>query len=949
MQELTQKILTIALLIFTLKMQAQITCSPAFPTQSDNVIITFDAKKGNAALASTAPPIYAHMGVITDKSTSPTDWKYVKTTWGVADPKGLMTTVSPGIYSISFNIQSFFAVPGGEVVKKLAFVFRNTDGSVVGRASDGSDIFYDVYPANAGLQTVLFSPEAKSFVANSGQQIAVKGAASKNAALQLLDNGSQIHSVQGQNLDFTMTAGAAGLHQVLFVAAAGAERDTSDFSYFVAPPVVVENPPAGTETGIQYLDNQRVRLSLYAPKKTVAHVVGDFNDWKLNPDFQMKRSVDGNTFWIEIGGLTAGQIYRFQYLVDGTIKIADPLSTLVLDPWNDGFIPALTFPNLPSYPTGKTTGTVSILQTAQQPFNWQSTNYVRPDKTTMVVYEALLRDFLAIQNFQTLQDTLDYLQNLGINTLELMPVNEFGGNLSWGYNPDFHKALDKFYGTPEAFKRLVDECHRRNMAVVVDAVFNHITGANPLAQLYWNAAKSQPAADNPWLNETAKHDFNVFYDMNHESQATKDYMMNCLKYWLTEYRVDGFRFDLSKGFTQKNTVGSVSNWGLKDDSRIAIWKNYADKIWAIDPNAYLILEHFAENAEEKILAEYGFLLWGNMWGAYKDIALGFPSNSSANLTGIAHTSRGWSKPHLVGYFESHDEDRIGYECKTYGNSAMAGYNVKNKTIGMRRIELLNALFYTVPGPKMLWQFGELGYDYSINHCTNGTVNNACRLDPKPVRWDFLQDPERRRVHAVIRSLIHLRRVTGLDKPASFSVSAMAGGKVRWNSASNSNYTCYAIGNTQTTTESNAHSFNASGKWYEYFTGDSIQVTAGVPFQFSMKAGEYRIYLNKKVALPAGVKQILTTQKEVESAVSNFQVFPNPSGGELNLIFNLKENSRVRAEVFDLAGRRVALLFDQNLGAGEQVFSFETGLAAGSYFLRVSDSQGLGFTRKLLIF
>ncbi len=925
----------------------QVTCDPVFPTETDNVTIYFDAKQGNAALSSTAPPIYAHMGVITNLSTSNSDWKHVQTTWGVADAKGLMDVVSPGLYKKTFNIKTFFGIPAGETVLKLAFVFRNTAGSVVGRTADGGDIFYDVYPANAGLQTIFVQPTAKVFLANAGQNIPVKAAASKDAILQLLDNGTQIAAASAKTLETNLTAGAVGFHQVLFIATTATEADTSEFSYLVSAPVVTENLPAGTETGIQYLDNQTVRLSLYAPNKSVVHVIGDFNNWLPQPNFQMKRTPDGKTWWLEIGGLTPGKIYGFQYLVDGGLKIADPLSTLVLDPWNDGSIPAANFPNLPKYPSGKTFGIVSVLQTAQPVFDWQTTNYVRPKKASLIIYEMLLRDYLVEKNYQTLFDTLDYLQNLGVNAIELMPVNEFEGNLSWGYNPNFHKALDKFYGSPDAFKTFVDECHRRGIAVILDAVFNHATGQSPLAQLYWDAAKNQPATDNPWLNPTPKHDFNVFNDMNHESQATKDYMMNCVKYWLTEYRVDGFRFDLSKGFTQKLTIGNSAAMAANDPSRIAIWKNYSDKIWAISPDAYVILEHFADNTEETTLANYGMMLWGNLWGAYKDIALG---NQSAppSLTWIAHTTRGWAKPHVVGYMESHDEDRIGYECKTYGNSAVAGYNVKEKKIAMRRIEMLDALFYTVPGPKMLWEFGELGYDFSINTCTNGTINTNCRLDPKPIRWDYFQDNDRRRVYEVVRALTHLRKTTGLDDPTSFSVAGMGAAKIRKMNCNSPTYNMYVVANVGTTAEATSLLTATSGWWHEYFTGDSLQTTGGSPKQITLKAGEYRIYLDKKVALPAGVKQVLG--QKTPSAVVDFQIFPNPSNGrEVNLLFDLKETTRVRAALFDISGRQVSLFFDEKLAAGEQGVQIETDVPPGVYFVKISGENGVGLTKKLVVF
>lgn len=139
-----------------LRLAAQVSCDPVFPGVDDDVVITYDATKGNGALAGISP-VYAHMGVITSQSQTPNDWKYVATTWGVADPNGAMTPDGPNRWKKSFNIRNFFNIPQGETVLKLAFVFRNTNGSVVGRAADGSDIFYDVYPADGASSPAFWS------------------------------------------------------------------------------------------------------------------------------------------------------------------------------------------------------------------------------------------------------------------------------------------------------------------------------------------------------------------------------------------------------------------------------------------------------------------------------------------------------------------------------------------------------------------------------------------------------------------------------------------------------------------------------------------------------------------------------------------------------------------------------------------------------------------------
>ncbi|MEZ4942117.1 MAG: alpha-amylase family glycosyl hydrolase [Saprospiraceae bacterium] len=919
------------LLLLPATFHAQVSCIPVFPKTADDVTITFDATQGNGALVGTSP-VYAHLGVITNLSTSPSDWKHVTTTWGVADPVGAMTNAGANLWTKSFNIKSFFNIQPGEEVQSLAMVFRNADGSKVGRATDGSDIFYPVYPDDIGLQTAIVTPASELLLTTAGSQVPVKAASTVTANLTLYDNGVQVFNTTGALLETSITA-ANGVHKVEVVAEANGDRDTAGFIYIVPAMQAPENPPAGTQYGINYVDDTTVRLQLYAPGKQVIYLIGDFNDWTPSEAYQLKRNILSNIWWIELTGLTPGQPYRFQYLVDGTLKIADPLSTLVLDPWNDGFIPPLTYPNLLPYPAGKTFGMVSVLQTAQPPFNWQATNYTRPKKTDLVVYELLLRDFIDRHDYTTLLDTLDYLEKLGVTAIELMPVNEFDGNNSWGYNPSFHKALDKYYGTAEDFKRFIDACHQRNMAVIVDVVFNQATGLSPLAQLFWDAVNSRPAANNPWLNPTAKHEFNVFNDFNHESALTKIYVKNCLEYWMKEFKIDGFRFDLSKGFTQKNTLGSVSAWGNYDASRVAIWKNYADFMWSIDPDSYVILEHFADNDEEKELAEYGMMLWGNMHGAYKDVARGFSSAANADLRWISHTQRGWNVPHLIGYMESHDEERIAYECLTSGNNSIPSYNVRSPIVAMRRLEMLANLLYTVPGPKMLWEFGELGYDFSINWCVDGTVNN-CRLDPKPIRWDYLDDPYRRRLHDITAALLHLRTTQDVFETSDFQLN-LGSGQVKSIYLNSPGMNAVVMANVGVTATNATMNFQHTGTWYEYYTGNTLDVTNAAT-DINLGPGEYRLYLDQFVPVPNGLNT--TSAAAVDGPVNDLEVYPNPVRDQFFVDFTLREKSPVRVAVYDLTGREVAAVWSGELPVGMQQFQVDaTAWAPGVYFVRVGNA------------
>ena len=512
-------------------------------------------------------------------------------------------------------------------------------------ANDGTSADTASFRYQATLRPRFITPSSEIIFAEADEVINVIATAGISSQLQLTDNGTLLTESTGSTISYNLTTGGGGLHTVVFSATYNGETATSSFVYLSPNSINVANPPAGSKNGITYLNDSDVRLQLYAPNKEIVFVIGDFNNWNVDGDYLMNRSEDGNTFWLDITGLTPGEEYGFQYLVDGDVRIGDPYSQVVLDRFNDPFIPAETYPNIHPYPVGQTTGIVSLLQPGAEAYNWQVNDFVAPPEEELVIYELLMRDFLDRHDYQTLIDTLDYLDRLGVNAIELMPVSEFEANNSWGYNPSFHMALDKYYGTINDFKAFVDACHARGIAVVIDVVYNHAFSQSPLAQLYWDAANFRPSADNPWLNVTPRHPFNVGYDFNHESQATRDFVIQVMQYWLTEFRLDGFRFDLSKGFTQTQN-SDVGAWGNYDAGRIAILKLYADAMRAVNPEAYVILEHFADWDEEEELADYGALLWGGgTHNAYKQASLGFNSNiDQASL----HDSRlGHPRSHCV--------------------------------------------------------------------------------------------------------------------------------------------------------------------------------------------------------------------------------------------------------------------------------------------------------------
>ncbi|WP_412467285.1 alpha-amylase family glycosyl hydrolase [Pedobacter sp. KLB.chiD] len=602
-------------------------------------------------------------------------------------------------------------------------------------------------------------------------------------------------------------------------------KKASDGGLAPIPTDLKADLPAGAKDGVVFINNGTSAIvTLYAPNKKSVTLIGEFNNWSTSAT-PMKNTSDGNYWWIQVDNLNPSTEYAYQFYVDGNLKVADPYCEKVLDPDNDQYISAATYPNLKAYPTGKTTGIVSVMQANQPVYTWKNASFSRPEKNNLVIYELLIRDFTAEHNYASTLAKLDYLSGLGINAIELMPVNEFEGNLSWGYNPSFYFAPDKYYGTKTALQNFIDECHGRGIAVIMDMVLNHSFGQSPMVQLYFDGSK--PLANSPWFNVDAKHPFNVGYDFNHESAATRKFSKDVIKFWMQQYKIDGFRFDLSKGFTQKQSTDDAQ-FRIYDAGRIAIWKDYNGYIKSLDPSFYVILEHFAEESEEKVLADDGMMLWNNMNYNMNEATMGWLDNS--NFQWGFYANHGFAKSeNLVGYGESHDEERLNFKNITYGN-ASGNYVIKgNLATSLKREELVAAFLFSIPGPKMVWQFGELGYDINIDF--NG------RTGEKPIKWDYYSDPNRKALYDAYAKFIRLKKNNSIFN-SSNSTYNLAGG-IKYIKLTEGANTVVVVGNFDVVSQTANIDFGTAGTWTDA-VGTSINLSNNTYLK-TLAPGEYHIF------------------------------------------------------------------------------------------------------------
>ncbi len=603
----------------------------------------------------------------------------------------------------------------------------------------------------------------------------------------------------------------------------------------------VEEPemPYGLKHGINYIDNSTVTLVLYdrdnqGRPHDFCRLLWDENWWgeASQPEMPLNYDDESGCWWITLTDLDPDRQYKFQYQLgygsDVTVTTFDPYTEILYDRTNDQWISDYAYPGLAAeYGNthyGRDNGFVSAFKINRDEYSWEIEDYQIEDDDDLVIYELLLRDFTdnayGEGNLNAAMNYLDYIDGLGVNAIELMPVQEFEGNNSWGYGTHAYFAMDKVYGKRSTYKKFIDECHKRGMAVILDVVYNHATGAHPYAKLYWDDVDGKTASNNPWFNRDATHPYNVYHQWNHSNPMVREHVKRNLEYLIKEYKVDGFRFDLSKGFTQDSYKIESYN-----EERVGYLKEYRAHIRSVDPDAIMICEHFVDD-ENYELGNADIKVWRNMNEAYGESLMGWMGDK-ANFDGVQDINVDWLQfGTLVGYMESHDEERNMFKAQENGTETVKGdYKVRLKRAGLNA-----AFFLLVPGPKMIWQFGELGYDYSINYDGDRTAKKPWVTD------SYLADANRKALYDTYASLLKFR----FDNPRFFDGDA----DFRWG-VSSSNYpgryifctntdgyggtdTFALFGNFGSGSQSISITLPHDGKWYDYYSYDaSVSTTEGV--------------------------------------------------------------------------------------------------------------------------
>lgn len=921
------------------------------PDQTASATILFD--KTGTGLATYTGTIYAHTGVTLNGNA----WQNVIGSWGVNTSQPALTLVSGNIYKLDLTptLMSYYGVSSGSITK-VNIVFRNAAGN-----AQTSDLTLDV----GAFQATLSAPaEGSNTIVNSGQSLNITANNTNgNASYNLLANGVSINTFTGSNYSFTDTNITVNKSYELVITQ-GITVFSKKFGVIVNAGSTSQAMPSGLEDGINYnsTDATKATLVLTAPGKEFVYVAGSFNNWVPGTEYLMKKDPSTSKFWLELTGLTPGVDYTYQYwVVDTTpttnspavVKTADPYSTLVLSPFDDPWIPASTYPNIPAYPSTQSRE-VTVLKTGQTPYSWSSatTNFVKPNKDNLVVYEVLIRDFDSHRNFQDLIDRIDYFKNLKINAIELMPVMEFEGNESWGYNTSFHMALDKFYGTSSKFKEFIDLCHQNGIAVILDVALNHAFGRNPMVRMWMKDADGDgwgdPAADNPYFNEFAKHSYGVGSDFNHSSAYTKYYVKRVIKQWIQEYKIDGFRWDLTKGFTQACSSGDDSCTNSYQADRVAILKEYADYSWSLDPNHIAIFEHLGASNEEKEWADYrlgetpskGVLMWGEMTYPYTQLIEGY--STGADITAIGHVSRNFAGKRLIGYPESHDKERLIFSAMTYGNGGGTAPTYNNLNNSLYRMSAIGAISLLVPGPKMIWHFADLGYDDSIFTCNNGSVNTDfdtttgdCKLDTKPQeQWtnNWLAVPQRQTIYNNWSKMIDLKKNNAVFN-GDYAISPN-GSNIRQrvyvynNSLPSSQLKNVVIlTNFSVASQNVTADFPYTGTWVNLMDNTTLSVT-NTAMTVTIEPGGFRVYGNQAAL-----------SSEEFSPLATVSIVPNPANDYFTISGDIS-----KTEIYSVTGQLIKSY--ESIFNSDYQYNIQD-LNKGIYLVKVFDAQNKSKTMKLI--
>jgi 1,4-alpha-glucan branching enzyme len=410
---------------------------------------------------------------------------------------------------------------------------------------------------------------------------------------------------------------------------------------------------------------------------------------------------------------------------------------------------------------GLGTQSAFTIENTTPPFTWHDGAFRVPEIGQVIVYELNVREFN--HDFQGVIDQLDYLNGLGVNVLELMPVTNVKEDVEWGYTPLGYFAPDDRLGGPIGMKRLVDACHQQGIAVILDAVYAH---AHP--EFAYNLVYATSGEPSPMMGVFADEFFAGQPGTDYTKEFTRDYFFQLNQYWLREYHVDGFRYDYVPGMYDGPTGQGYAN---------LVFRTYQDskslpRFDAGGGRSTIIqcAEHLPDAAG--ILANtYSNCAWQNgLLDRARDMArwnyvseefahrldpefLGFPNEYRNPATGESFPVAPFQ------YIESHDHPRFINQIGQVGLRDLLGqfYGDRDRYFKMQPYVIA---MYTGKGIPMLWNGQEFGENWGVPNWGIGR-----NLFERPLHWEYFYDFSG-------KALIRLYRIMGTLRRAHRALGAL---------------------------------------------------------------------------------------------------------------------------------------------------------------------------------
>ncbi len=453
---------------------------------------------------------------------------------------------------------------------------------------------------------------------------------------------------------------------------------------------------------------------VWSPFADAVYVAGDFSDWK-----KVALNSEGNGYWMNrVQEAKVGDEYQFVIENDGQMLYRiDPYARAVTNSAGNAIV-------------------------TKDDFDWGGDDYRSPAHNETVIYELHVGSFNAdskdaINPLDSVIQKLDYLQELGVTHIEIMPLAEFAGDVSWGYNPANIFAVEESYGGAEWLKTLIRSAHARDIGVILDVVYNHF-GPSDLDLWRFDGWHENDGGGiyfyNDWRSRTPWGDTRPDYGR----AEVRKYIRDNVLFWFNEYRVDGLRWDATSYI---RNVDSNQN-ELADGWRMM--RDINQEVDALFPNALIIAEDMQNEPAVTEKAGAGFdTQWDAKFVHTVRETLLSDHDSERNMYAIAEAithQYGHDVFNRVIFTESHDEvangkarivEEIGSDQRT-----------KAFRYAKRRSALGAAITLTAPGIPMLF----MGQEF---------LEDEWFEDTRPLDWQRAKQFSG--IVSLYRDLIALRR------------------------------------------------------------------------------------------------------------------------------------------------------------------------------------------------